>query len=326
MKKKVLTFAFLLLGTLAVISCQKDNPEEGDSTRPDELAYLQGHFAGFNDEGELTIWAGWQLNEADPGELSMKADSYEAAVAIFKKIILPEANVVETESSLIWHLTGEDGQSQGDAVLSKASGDKVAVLTMPTSATLVNRVNFIPHSLWPENGEQEYREELDDFYLCNLVRVRVNLTQKPGTIFCTGNHGTGYFMVIQEYDQETNTWGYLLRLPEKTYMSYDLTYHYSPWWKNAPTPETLTAVSKIYNDNKELFDPEMDKAGFADRKTAVLVKSDKYEGATDYYFFDTCKKKNTEIYNLRECLVYRFGFGAYNENGTTTYSKWLTIQ
>ena len=165
MKPSVLTFAFLLLGTLAFVSCKKDNTEDGVA-RPDELAYLQGHFAGFNEEGELTILAGWQLNEANPGELSMKADSYEAAVAIFKKIILPEANVVETDNSLIWHLTGEDGKSQGDAVLSKASGDKVAVLSLPASATLVSRVNFIPHSLWPENGEYEYREELDDFFQC----------------------------------------------------------------------------------------------------------------------------------------------------------------
>ena len=107
MKKRLLSFVFLLLGTLAFVSCQKDNPEDGVPVRPDELAYLQGHFAGYDDEGELQCWAGWQLNEADPGELSMMADSYEAAAAIFKKIILPEAKVEESENSLIWHLTGE---------------------------------------------------------------------------------------------------------------------------------------------------------------------------------------------------------------------------
>ena len=198
MKNRILTFAFFLLGSLAFVSCQKDNTEDGVSISTDELAYLQGHFASVDEEGVLNIWAGWQLNEADPGELSMKADSYEAAEAIFKKIILPEANVEETDHSLIWHLTGEDGKAQGDAVLSKASGDKVAVLTMPAYATLVDRVNFIPHSLWPENGEQEYREELDDFFLCNLVKISVNLTQNPGSIYCTGNHDSGYFLVIQE--------------------------------------------------------------------------------------------------------------------------------
>ena len=196
MKNRILTIAFLLLGTLAFVSCTKDSTEDSVA-RTDELAYLQGHFAGFNDEGELTIWAGWQLNEADPGELSMKADSYEAAAAIFKKIILPDANVEETESSLIWHLAGEDGKSQGDAVLSKASVDKVAVLTLPAAATLVSRVNFIPHSLWPDNGEQEYREELDDFFFCNLVKVKVNLTQNPGSIFCRGNHGTAICFACQ---------------------------------------------------------------------------------------------------------------------------------
>lgn len=41
MKNRVLTFAFLLLGTLAFVSCQKDNTEDG-VTRTDELAYLQG--------------------------------------------------------------------------------------------------------------------------------------------------------------------------------------------------------------------------------------------------------------------------------------------
>ena len=321
MKPSVLTFAFLLLGTLAFVSCKKDNTEDGVA-RPDELAYLQGHFAGFNEEGELTILAGWQLNEANPGELSMKADSYEAAVAIFKKIILPEANVVETDNSLIWHLTGEDGKSQGDAVLSKASGDKVAVLTMPASATLVSRVNFIPRSLWPENGEQEYREELDDFFLCNLVKISVNLTQNPGSIYCTGNHDSGYFLVIQEYDQETNTWGYLLRLPDN---EYDLGYIINRpiFYKYAPTKATFDAVRKIYQDNKELFDEEMDKAGFADRDAVVLIKSntDGYE----QYKFDSGDRV-LGLKGLRQCLVYRFGFGAYNQNGTTTYSNFLFVQ
>ena len=322
MKPSVLTFAFLLLGTLAFVSCKKDNTEDGVA-RPDELAYLQGHFAGFDEEGELTILAGWQLNEANPGELSMKADSYEAAVAIFKKIILPEANVVETDNSLIWHLTGEDGKSQGDAVLSKASGDKVAVLTMPASATLLSRVNFIPRSLWPENGEQEYREELDDFFLCNLVKISVNLTQNPGSIYCTGNHDSGYFLVIQEYDQETNTWGYLLRLPDN---EYDLGYIINRpiFYKYAPTKATFDAVRKIYQDNKELFDEEMDKAGFADRDAVVLIKSNK-EGEYEQYKFDSGDHV-LELKGLRQCLVYRFGYGAYNPNGTTQYSRFLTVQ
>ena len=322
MKPSVLTFAFLLLGTLAFVSCKKDNTEDGVA-RPDELAYLQGHFAGFNEEGELTILAGWQLNEANPGELSMKADSYEAAVAIFKKIILPEANVVETDNSLIWHLTGEDGKSQGDAVLSKASGDKVAVLTMPASATLLSRVNFIPRSLWPENGEQEYREELDDFFLCNLVKISVNLTQNPGSIYCTGNHDSGYFLVIQEYDQETNTWGYLLRLPDN---EYDLGYIINRpiFYKYAPTKATFDAVRKIYQDNKELFDKEMDKAGFSDRDAVVLIKSNK-EGEYEQYKFDSGDHV-LELKGLRQCLVYRFGYGAYNPNGTTQYSRFLTVQ
>ena len=322
MKPSVLTFAFLLLGTLAFVSCKKDNTEDGVA-RPDELAYLQGHFAGFNEEGELTILAGWQLNEANPGELSMKADSYEAAVAIFKKIILPEANVVETDNSLIWHLTGEDGKSQGDAVLSKASGDKVAVLTMPASATLVSRVNFIPRSLWPENGEQEYREELDDFFLCNLVKISVNLTQNPGSIYCTGNHDSGYFLVIQEYDQETNTWGYLLRLPDN---EYDLGYIINRpiFYKYAPTKATFDAVRKIYQDNKELFDKEMDKAGFSDRDAVVLIKSNK-EGEYEQYKFDSGDHV-LGLKGLRQCLVYRFGYGAYNPNGTTQYSRFLTVQ
>ena len=297
MKPSVLTFAFLLLGTLAFVSCKKDNTEDGVA-RPDELAYLQGHFAGFDEEGELTILAGWQLNEADPGELSMKADSFEAAVAIFKKIILPEANVVETENSLIWHLTGEDGKAQGDAVLNKASGDKVAVLTLPAAATLVSRVNFIPHSLWPENGEQEYREELDDFYLFNVVKVEVNPYAKPGSIYCLGEHGTGDFMVIQEYDQETNTWGYLLRLPEEEKW---------PWYSGkdqprAPSLAIFEEIRKIYLDNKEILDKEFKKVGFASANSFFLV-SDKPELTVR---LADGKQDVTNLYH--ECLVYRFGF------------------
>ena len=298
MKKSVLTFVFLLLGTLAFVSCKKDNPEDGVSVRPDELAYLQGHFASVDEEGVLTIMAGWQLNEADPGELSMKADSFEAAAAIFKKIILPEANVEETENSLIWHLTGKDGQSQGDAVLSKASGDKVAVLTMPASATLVSRVNFIPHSLWPVNGEYEYREELDDFYLFNMVKVEVNLDANPGSIYCKGEHGTGDFLVIKEYDQETNTFGIIIRLPQERR-------YYDKWHEDednprAPSTAVFDEVRKCYLDNKEILDKLFDEIGFTSRLSFFLVNDNVY-----YVRLDDRKWRYQSPYH--ECLVYRFG-------------------
>ena len=298
MKNSVLTFTFLLLGTLAFVSCQKDKTEDGVSVRSDELAYLQGHFASVDEEGELTIMAGWQLNEADLGELSMKADSYEAAAAIFKKIILPEANVEESENSLIWHLTGKDGQSQGDAVLSKATGDKVAVLTMPASATLVNRVNFIPHSLWPENGEYEYREELDDFFLFNLVKVEVNPYAKPGSVYCKGEHGTGDFLVIREYDQETNTFGIIIRLPKEERW---------PWnsgidQPKAPSLAFFEEIRKIYLDNTGILDKEFEKAGFASANSFFLV-ADKPELTVRMV---DGKQDVTNIYH--ECLVYRFGF------------------
>lgn len=317
MKKRALTFAFLLLGTLAFVSCEKVNTEDdGVIEGVDELAYLQGHFVGFDEDQMPYVRAGWQLNEADPHELSMKADSFEAAAAIFKKIILPEANVKETENSLIWHLTGEDGKAQGDAVLSKESGDKVAVLSLPAAATLVNRVNFIPHSLWPENGEQEYRDELDDFFFCNVVKIKTNLTQKPGSIFCRGNHGTGNFLVIREYDQETNTWGIALRLParERTGDDTDIDLKY------APTYEKFEEVRKIYLDNKEIFDKEMDKAGFASRDDMYLVK--KGEDAYLYKFSTGYRLFKINFYH-KECLIYYFGFGTYGDN---QYSSYLIVQ
>ena len=45
MIKRVLTFAVLLLGTLAFVSCQIDTADDGVSVKANELAYLQGHFA-----------------------------------------------------------------------------------------------------------------------------------------------------------------------------------------------------------------------------------------------------------------------------------------
>ena len=317
MKTRVLTFAFLLLGTLAFVSCQKDGADDGVSVGTDELAYLQGHFAYLDDNGILDLRAGWQLNEADPHELSMKADNYEAAAAIFKKIIPSGANISETETSLTWHLRDGEGKSQGDAVLRKETGDKVAVLSMPAAATLVSRVNFIPHSLWPENGEQEYREELDDFYFCNVVHIKVNLTQNAGTVFCRGQHGTGDFIILREYDQETNTWGIALRLTDRVRTAADV----DKFIQNAPSLETFQEARNIYLEKKELLDKEMAKAGFSPSSSHFLVKDGSrkrvlgFDNGIEYLPF-----------SYYECYVYYFGFTTRSENGNTQYSKYLYLK
>ena len=98
----------------------------------------------------------------------------------------------------------------------------------------------------------------------------------------------------------------------------------SIFYKYAPTKATFDAVRKIYQDNKELFDEEMDKAGFADRDAVVLIKSNK-EGEYEQYKFDNGDHV-LGLKGLRQCLVYRFGYGAYNPNGTTQYSRFLTVQ
>ena len=68
----------------------------------------------------------------------------------------------------------------------------------------------------------------------------------------------------------------------------------------------------------------MDKAGFSDRDAVVLIKSNK-EGEYEQYKFDSGDHV-LELKGLRQCLVYRFGYGAYNPNGTTQYSRFLTVQ
>ena len=93
--------------------------------------------------------------------------------------------------------------------------------------------------------------------------------------------------------------------------------------KRAPSLEAFQEVRKIYFDNQELLDIEMEKAGFAKDKLLFVVRK-KDNWCTTYGWKNG--KENPLIVFFQECLVYRFGFGTSNQNGTTTYSKYLILQ
>ena len=270
-------FAILSLGAIllpGMVSCSKDNAA---ATR-DDLGRLLSKFCIIREnEAEKTTTAfitmGRRLNEADPTELSVKAESYEAAAALFDGMIPEDADVTRSDGSVIWHLKGANGVSQGDAVFQRGSGSQVAVLTLPSSSIFVKKVCFIPPSAWPENIDWDREELLDELYFGRVIDVKKDESKKPGSYFCKGDCGTGKFIVVKEYNPDTDASGILLRLePDKIRRSHSR----FNWASDiAVLKDEMTEIYEIYKKRKNVLDPIMTSCGFGPRDAKYLISNEK---------------------------------------------------
>ena len=304
----------LVMGTISFVSCNKNDPNNDPDGAPDKMANdassFIGQFAVWDDDGNLEyITKGYQLNEADPTEISVICESWDTAVERFKDWMGEGANFKETATDITWKMHDEKGKSQGVAVLTKKTGDGlVAEAILPAEIPFVHTIRFIPRESWPNNDaivfvtDIDACPELEDFFFGNVINI-----QQPD------RHGTGDFVVMREYDEETNEKGILCRLPkgyDQDSNFWDLDEGYK---KRRSSVATVKAISKIYRESPEFWDEIMDALDFDTRDyTYFCWDGDHSWWRGDYNYkkvnIKTGAVSDISIFhpNYKECWAYHF--------------------
>lgn len=318
MKTKVFTLVSILLlsCTAAFVSCNKPD-NNGDAQQGaikfDDAAYIMGQFAEWDNDGNLLFRTkGFTLNEADDTEVSLMVNTWEKALNMFKEWMPEESDYTETATSLTWRMTDGYGKSQGEAVLSKVTnGTMVAEAKLPSNIPFVRTIRFIPDDKWPENkkdivffDEISADDLLEEYYAGNIV----NITTPT-------HHGTGDFVVMRDFDNETNEKGLIMRLP-KDHKSDLVSETLSLGWESIRDRCSKVGVVKtlvnIYRDNKDFWDPIMDKAGFDTRDYHYFCWDGGYHWWYGYEYkkinfkSGNCTDLDTWHPNYRECWAYHF--------------------
>ena len=207
--KRLLIFGGLVIGIfLTVAACRKDvpyTPGSGEVVGTDDESYLLTNLVFTDEDYNITGYmTGLGLDEADPGAVSIPGETLEQAQEIFRSWIPDGSDSFQNGDSVIWNLKDPSGASQGQAVLAPGGGKgAVAHLELPKDFPAVTSVRFLPKAALPENGERDLFEGLDEFYFLNTVAY-------GGYVGAKSFHGSGYFVVIREYEEDTNTAGIIM--------------------------------------------------------------------------------------------------------------------
>lgn len=307
---KQLSFIFVLLlsvGLLSFISCRKDNADDPENTfvGMDDAKFLAANLVFLDENDNITGYVvGMGLNEADPGEVSIRCDSYEKARDIFLSWLPENATVSESGESLSWNMTDTLGVSQGSAVLKPGGGNgAVAHLELPSKFPAVSSVQFLPSSAMPQNAELDFSDDLDDYYFLNVLNVYAEESH---------TFGGGAMVVIREYDQETNTSGILLATPNKEYNYWNI------WSRDQGAHITRSrSLSALQTVGKEYrkFSKQIDKAltdpfGYANGDHWFLCMDKEWDGLYHMHRYNlkTDKSEKISIFSptYYEAYVYFF--------------------
>lgn len=179
MKKQYLYLAFAASVMLMTSSCSQDDTpvvptapteEEADGgveqSACDELQMFQNYIVRIDDEGNFVERVyGKALNEADTTVVSIGADNVEEAREIFERWLAIEPNVQETApNALTYYPKDEDGEGQGEIYFTPVSDDPTCIARVTfsagTSLRHFRQIDFILHSLWPENDAPDPNKHL----------------------------------------------------------------------------------------------------------------------------------------------------------------------
>jgi len=220
--KRLLFFCGLAIGLMAGVSCQKTpDGNAGESYYPDNDAELLLHrVLAVDENGAIAdTRGGLQLDEADPGKVTILAENYSEAMDWFNSIVPDYADAFTNGEQMVWNLRDTLGVSQGQAVLKPVSGKadgRIAEVEVPVSVRPLSAIVFIPRSAMPQNDdeldERESCDALDPYYLGATITVKSG-SLPEGTVNMDSGfiRGTGEFVVIQEYTVGVKD-GILLRL------------------------------------------------------------------------------------------------------------------
>jgi len=212
-------------------SCKKDDPDgtTSESLYPFNDAEVLLHRVLAMDESGTIVGArgGLQLDEADPGKVTIIAETFAEAKEWFASIVPDYATVFSNGDQVIWELRDTVGGKQGQAVFMPVSGKadgRIAEVEVPASVRPLSGIVFIPRDRMPLNDDElsdkESCDALDPYYLGAKIVVREGKLPEGTTCLSGFLRGEGDFVVIQEYTVGAKD-GILLRLEpgEQNYMS-----------------------------------------------------------------------------------------------------------
>ena len=223
-KFKFMAAALLVIGAVAIVSCEKKNTDPVENPHPignypnDDVELLVNQIITLDEEGKIIRTEGLQLNKDFPGQITFVAENFEEAEKYFLSLIPSDADHFKNGDNHIWNLRDTLGVTKGTATLKKLSGaedGRVAEIEIPLCARPLESVSFIPKSKMPLNDDYfdiSNCDALDDFQLGSAVTLEKGklpeLAVMEGNVF---NRGTGKFVVLQTYEPGQRN-GILVRL------------------------------------------------------------------------------------------------------------------
>ena len=129
----------------------------------DQLKFLQDNLVEIDSLGQFVQRAnGVPLDPADTTVVSIGVENLAEAKQLFKSWQAPNASFLENGDIVSVSLKSEEGLPQGQAVFTPVSGNGAipafAEVTFSENTDIrhVSKVEFIPVSSWPNNGESAY--------------------------------------------------------------------------------------------------------------------------------------------------------------------------
>lgn len=265
MKKRyilMLSAAVLAVGTL--LSCDKDNPGKQEASGKlegfDDLVFFRSAIAWEDDLGVTHRNYGEVLYNDEPRHLYVGADSFEEAREIFLNWVAPKGDVKETDGRMEYHLTDENGKSQGSVTLAH-SGDSGHVAEVTASAGVdlgaFDRITFLQKSSWPAwNGEDS------PYQLGDILTVTV--------------HELGFFKGVCIREKAPGVSGLAVAISPKEYnggtdlddgsegmMTTSFLSKQNKAWVNngCPNKDEAVIIAKILSNDWDLFEACFDEAG-----------------------------------------------------------------